>query len=134
MRPKARGLEQHGGPSGWLEESDPAGCEFVRYTLRTVHAACPDGPHHLPRSVADLLLNLLYTNTKHRHELRHAWKAWPGTLIDPCLLFGQSHDPNHGEGKDEEAKKDTQPLAYEGRESAVVGPVHVNSPRGGGGV
>ncbi len=24
MRPKARGLVQHGGPSGWLEESDPA--------------------------------------------------------------------------------------------------------------
>ncbi len=25
MRPKARGLVQHGGPPGWLEESDPAG-------------------------------------------------------------------------------------------------------------
>jgi hypothetical protein len=25
MRPKARGLGQHGGPPGWLEESDPAG-------------------------------------------------------------------------------------------------------------
>jgi hypothetical protein len=25
MRPKARGLAQHGGPLGWLEESDPAG-------------------------------------------------------------------------------------------------------------
>ncbi len=24
MRPKARGLAQHGGPPGWLEESDPA--------------------------------------------------------------------------------------------------------------
>ncbi len=24
MRPKARGLAHHGGPSGWLEESDPA--------------------------------------------------------------------------------------------------------------
>jgi hypothetical protein len=21
-----------------------------------------------------------------RHELRHAMKAWPGTLVDPCLL------------------------------------------------
>jgi hypothetical protein len=30
MRPKARGLTQHGGPPGWLEESDPAGCDFVR--------------------------------------------------------------------------------------------------------
>jgi hypothetical protein len=25
MRAKARGLAQHGGPPGWLEESDPAG-------------------------------------------------------------------------------------------------------------
>ncbi len=30
MRPNARGLVQHGGPSGKLEESDPAGCDFVR--------------------------------------------------------------------------------------------------------
>ncbi len=29
MRPKARGQAQHGGPPGWLEESDPAGCDFV---------------------------------------------------------------------------------------------------------
>ncbi len=25
MRPKAREVAQHGGPPGWLEESDPAG-------------------------------------------------------------------------------------------------------------
>ncbi len=25
MRPKAREMTQHGGPSGWLEESEPAG-------------------------------------------------------------------------------------------------------------
>ncbi len=30
MRPKARGLAQHGGPPGLLEKSDPAGCDFVR--------------------------------------------------------------------------------------------------------
>ncbi len=28
MRPKARGLAQYGGPPVWLEESDPAGCDF----------------------------------------------------------------------------------------------------------
>jgi hypothetical protein len=28
VSPKARGLAQHGGPPGWLEESDPAGCDF----------------------------------------------------------------------------------------------------------
>ncbi len=30
MRPKARGLAQHGGPPGWLEESNSAWCNFVR--------------------------------------------------------------------------------------------------------
>jgi hypothetical protein len=30
VRPKARGLAQNGGLLGWLEESDPAGCDFVR--------------------------------------------------------------------------------------------------------
>jgi len=29
MRPEARGMAQHGCPPGWLEESDPAGCDFV---------------------------------------------------------------------------------------------------------
>ncbi len=28
MRPKARGMVQHGGPPGWLEESEPAGVIF----------------------------------------------------------------------------------------------------------
>jgi hypothetical protein len=30
MMPKATGLVQHGGPPGWLEESEPTGCDFVR--------------------------------------------------------------------------------------------------------
>ncbi len=30
MSPKVRGLTQHGGLPGRLEESDPAGCDFVR--------------------------------------------------------------------------------------------------------
>ncbi len=30
MRPKARWLVQHDGPPGWLEESYPPGCDFVR--------------------------------------------------------------------------------------------------------
>jgi hypothetical protein len=32
--------------------------------------------------------------TKYRHELRHARKAWPGSIVDPCLLSGRDHrDP-----------------------------------------
>ncbi len=46
MRPKARGLAQHGGPPSWLQENDPAGCDFVRdgrsmQPLLTDRAACP---------------------------------------------------------------------------------------------
>jgi hypothetical protein len=37
MRPKARGLAQHGGTPGWLEESDPAG--VILYVT--------DGPYSL---------------------------------------------------------------------------------------
>ncbi len=52
MRPKARGKVQHGGPTGRLEESDPAGCDFVRDGPWTVHAVFPDGPYRLPWSGA----------------------------------------------------------------------------------
>ncbi len=38
MRPKASGLAQHGGPPGWLEESDPAG--VISYVM--------DGTYRLP--------------------------------------------------------------------------------------
>jgi hypothetical protein len=38
MRPKSRGLTQHGGPPGWLEENDPA--VVVLYVM--------DGPYRLP--------------------------------------------------------------------------------------
>jgi hypothetical protein len=38
MRPKSRGLAQHGGPPGWLEESVLAG--VILYVM--------DGPYRLP--------------------------------------------------------------------------------------
>ncbi len=46
MRPKVRELGQLGGPLGWLEESDPAGCDFVHDgqsmpQALTDHTACP---------------------------------------------------------------------------------------------
>jgi hypothetical protein len=40
IRPKARGLAQHGGPPGCLEESDPAG--VILYVM--------GGPYRLPFS------------------------------------------------------------------------------------
>ncbi len=27
-----------------------------------------------------------------RNELHHVRKAWPGTLVDPCLLFGHGYN------------------------------------------
>jgi hypothetical protein len=47
MRPKARGMSQHGGPPGWMEESDPAGVILyvVDGTLRLplpYRTGCPE--------------------------------------------------------------------------------------------
>ncbi len=87
MRPKARGLALHGGSPGWLEESDPAGCDFVR-----------DGrsmPPALTHHTTCLGLIYYWMYTKHRHELCHTRKAWPGTLVDSSLC---SQPPRGGGG------------------------------------
>jgi hypothetical protein len=34
MRPLTRGLAQHGGPPGWIEESNPAGCESTGLVIQ----------------------------------------------------------------------------------------------------
>jgi hypothetical protein len=88
MRSKARGLVQPDGPPVWLEESDPAGCDFVRDgrsmpPALTDHTTCPG-------------LGLIYYGmyTEHRHGLRRTKKAWHGgTLVDPCLLCGGPLSP-----------------------------------------
>ncbi len=94
MRPKARGLVQHGGPPGWLEESDPARCDgrFMPPAL-TDHTSCPGlgllscERLAIPAAVSDVLvLNVLYTNL--RHEIYHAKKAWVKTLVRPVRLSG----------------------------------------------
>jgi hypothetical protein len=62
MRPKARGLAKHGGPPGWLEESDPAPQQVVILDViygRSMPSALTDHTMHLPRSGADLLINVL---------------------------------------------------------------------------
>ncbi len=61
MRPKARGLVQHGGPPGWLEESGLAGCDFVCDGRAMPPVQCPDGPYRLPWSKAP--------------QLRVSWRA-----------------------------------------------------------
>ncbi len=66
MSPKARGLVQNGGSPGWLDESNPAGCDFVSYG----RSIGPCHPCHLPWwttplawSEAALLLNVHKTQT-----------------------------------------------------------------------
>ncbi len=41
LRPKARGLAQHGGPPGWLEESDLAGVILYAVILYVVDGKEP---------------------------------------------------------------------------------------------
>jgi hypothetical protein len=79
MRLKARGLAQHGGTPGWLKESDPAGCDSVH-----------DGRSILPAMIDHMTCTGLglIVYKKHRHDLRHAGKAWHVTLIDSCCLSG----------------------------------------------
>jgi hypothetical protein len=48
MRPKARGLAHHGGPPGWLEESDPAGV-ILYCDGRAVLTALPYGLRYMLR-------------------------------------------------------------------------------------
>jgi hypothetical protein len=84
MRPKAIGLAQHCSLGGWMEASDLAGVVFV-LDRRLVPPAFSI-PYHLPfKNVPSCKLkkfpaavNVQY----HHHELRHATKAWPGTLVD----------------------------------------------------
>jgi hypothetical protein len=77
MRPKARALAQHGGPLGWMKESDPV----ILCDGRSMPPALTD---HTTCPRVGLIYYWVYT--KHRHELSHARKACPGTLVVPCLL------------------------------------------------
>ncbi len=93
MWPEAIVLAQHGGPPGWLEESDPAGCDFVRDGRSipppmTDRTACL-GLELLSCSWAacELLVNpadvLVLNVNKKPFKLYYARKAWVKTLLDP---------------------------------------------------
>jgi hypothetical protein len=65
MRPEARGLDQYGGPPGWLEESDQAG----------VILCVMDVLYRLPFPYRTQLLLHIVNVPNIRHALRHARKA-----------------------------------------------------------
>ncbi len=78
-RPKARGLAQHGGPPGWLEECDPGRCDFL----------C-DG-RSMPLALT-YHTRLPQTSTVMNYVSKACGR---GTLADPCLLYGPcSNWPN----------------------------------------
>ncbi len=83
MRPKSRGLAQHGGSPGWLEES------VILYTWWTGRTACLSctvpvaltGAAQLwSNGISSCCYIIMYTTIL--HELHHTRKAWHGTLID----------------------------------------------------
>ncbi len=68
MRPKARGLAQLGRPPGWLEESNPGGCDFACDGRSMPPALTRLAPVHETSSWARSFFFLTHT------------------LVDPCLL------------------------------------------------
>ncbi len=84
----ARGLAQHGGPSGWLEESDRAGCDFVR-DGRSMPPALHEGP--LP----DLLYYYYYKCTQNNVmsycRSRKEAMAWYSSRPMPSLWVQQKN-------------------------------------------
>ncbi len=87
MSPKARGLAQHGGPPGWLEKIDSAGCDFMR-DERSMPPALKDPHTTCPSSGADLLLNVHKTPLwamSHKEGM-----AWYSSRPMPSL-WSQTH-------------------------------------------
>ena len=96
MRPKARGLAQHGGPPGWLEESDQTG----------VNSYVMDGPsvslfNTVPVALtgasqlrADAISSCCFKAEVHNHpswaSSRKEGMAWHSSIVDRCLLSGKS--------------------------------------------
>ncbi len=87
MKPKARGLAQHGGPPCLLEESELAG--VILYVMEVPYPLTFRYLTGCPAVRTDGISSCCYIikmYTTIRHELFHARKAWPGTLVDPCLI------------------------------------------------
>ncbi len=94
MRPKGRGVVQHGGPPGWLEKSELGRCDFVRTgrtacLFRTIPVALTEAAQLRPDGISSSCYIYIAVNV-HNHL---SWatsrkEGMPGTLVDPCLLSG----------------------------------------------
>jgi hypothetical protein len=85
MRLKARGMAQHGDPPGWLEESDPAGCDFLRDgrsmpPALTVHSACPN------LGLIYILLNIHKTLSCEEGMAWYSSRPMPSLWLWPLLM------------------------------------------------
>ncbi len=80
MRPKVRGLTQHGGPPGWLRQSDPAECDFLRDGRSTPLAPVWGW------SIAKCTQN---NKTPSWATSRMEGMAWYSSRPMPCLFSGQ---------------------------------------------
>jgi hypothetical protein len=95
MRPKASELVQHGGPPGWLEESDPA--DVILYVMDRSYrlpfpyrTACPD--RSCPAASWWNFQLLLYSKCTHTTGISYVTQGRHGlVLVDPCLLFGLAY-------------------------------------------
>ena len=114
MRPEARGMAQHGVPPGWLEESDPAGCDFVRDGLSMPRLPWP---HHL--SGDDLFLNVHKTPSWAMSRMAMAWYS---SRPMPSLCFTQRGYIQWREGEEDQdqvgklAEKGWRGLGFERKE------------------
>ncbi len=88
MRPKARGLAQHGGPPGWVEESDLAGLILSvmdgpnRPPYRTVPVALTGAAQLRAEGISSCCCMV---KNVHNHPVKEDM-AWYSS-IDPCLLY-----------------------------------------------
>ncbi len=94
MRPKTRGLAQHGGPPGWLGESDPAGV-ILNVVWTGGRTAClfrtvPVAQKGAAQLLADGIYRCCYfanvhscpsCATSHKEGM-----AWHYTVVDQFLL------------------------------------------------
>ncbi len=90
MRPKAIDGWQTRRPAGLAGGEWPGRCYFVRDGRSLLPAAVPVVLTGAAQLQADGISSYCYTynSTSIRHELRHARKGWPDTLVDPCHLSG----------------------------------------------
>jgi hypothetical protein len=95
-RPKARGLAQHGGPPGWLEDSDPGGVilNVMEWPYRLTfpyRTGCPDRCPAASWWNFQLVLFSKCTQPSWAMSRKKGLACY--SVVDPCLLSGSTSPP-----------------------------------------